>query len=410
MENDIKMRRLLGSGPSGLEQSDEGNACSENSQNDGRRRTSVIKLGAIVVFLAIMLVFMTIAWFTMNRETSANGMPGTTGSLPFEIGTRGAKIRYQEIIEEKTGYRDGDPAAIDGKDYYKTGTKGSILLRFDTGESEIAPGGNGSLELYVIPNVDTSFNVKVTLNVTAYAQIDKFEETEDQETGKTIYLPAYRKDENGDPVLDDDGNKIVDTELVEITTASKFIENARAVHNDEAADNADDYINAANYLKGHIMFFGGEGDTKNSTAETDRFYYTTPYTTREIKKHIEAGNKDKAVPVPIYWMWPNTLGQIALPDNISGERSGYPILKDDNAAGKALIKTYLDTNGDIVFDNYDEDVTPGHIAAVTASVTNADDFDTTAFNALSKGYNNADHLIGTKIAYFLIEVVVDQTD
>ena len=346
----------------------------------------------------------------MNKETSSNGMSVTTSTLPFEIATKGSNIRYQDIITSKTEYRDGDPVTIDEEAYYKTGTTDSILLRFDAGDSEIGPGGNGFLNLYVIPKLDTEMDVKVTLNVVAYAELDKYEEATDPETGDTVYVPVYKKDDNEEYILDDDGNKIVETEIVEITTASEFTTKAAAIHNSEAVSNVNDYINAAKYLQGHIMFFGEAGDTSNSTTEASRYYYKTPYTTRIINKHIDEDNKDKAVAVPIYWMWPNTLGQIALPNNVSEERSGYPVLADSNTEGKALITTYLNTYGNSIFDNYNASTTPGYITAVTTVVANASQFNTTAFDDLSKGYNDADHLIGTRIAYFLIEVKVDPAD
>lgn len=383
----------------------------ENAKEDrDRRRIALIKFGSMAVLAAAIVIFASIAWFTMNRETSSNGMSVTTTTLPFEIATKGSNIRYQDIITSKTEYIDGDPITIDEESYYKTGTTDSILLRFNAGDSEIGPGGNGFLNLYVIPKLDTEMDVKVTLNVVAYAELDKYEEATDPETGDTVYVPVYKKDDNEEYILDDENNKIVETEIVEITTASEFTTKATAIHNSEAVSNVNDYISAAKYLQGHIMFFGEAGDTSNSTAEAGRYYYKTPYTTRTINKHIEGDNKDKAIQIPIYWMWPNTLGQIALPDNVSDERSGYPILADSNTTGKALVTTYLNTYGDSIFDNYNASTTPGYITDVTTVIANASQFNTTAFDDLSKGYNDADHLIGTRIAYFLIEVKVDPAD
>ena len=38
------------------------------------RRLSLLKLGAMGIFAAIIVIFGSIAWFTMNKENSASGM------------------------------------------------------------------------------------------------------------------------------------------------------------------------------------------------------------------------------------------------------------------------------------------------------------------------------------------------
>lgn len=367
----------------------------ENTQN---RKKALIKFGSVTVFSAIVLIFMSIAWFSMNKETGTDGMSIKAGTDLFEIGTYGTSgTRYDSLLTALAPeYETGTSGTIEGTEYYMTGgSAGSIKLRYSTGDSEIAPGGNGNLSLYVIPKVNDSFDVKVTLNVVAYAEIEKYTTSVNAESGETEYSPVYKTDENG--------NEIVDTDIFEITTLSDFTTKAAAANNLQAVTNAAEYISAANYLKGHIVFFGGEGDTTNA-AESARYYYTTPYKDREISKTIPAGNQGKAVNVPIYWMWTNTLGQLALPDNVSGKRSGYPVLADSDI-DKSDIISYLTTNRADIFANNSE-TTSDYISAVSTHVNTSADFNTTAFNNLSTGYNEADRLIGTRVAYFLIEVTV----
>ena len=394
------------------------------------KRAALIKMLIIGIFLGVVIIWGSIAWFTVNREANSSGMQIKTATLPFDIATKGSSIRNETMINSEnddyvTGiigsshgeYAEGTSETLTAQ----SGTSGeyftgdSLCLRFtpvddpdtnDVNEADdppdIAPGSSGKLELNVIPKVDTAISVKLSLNIVAFAEVEKKDVN-----GEVIYKM------NGDTyALDNNGNKIPETEIIEITDAESF---ASAVTdktgNNSAANSVSDYVSAADYLRGHILFFGGAGDTTNA-AESSRYYYTTPYTSRDAASQIyftfnvPANNKGKAVEVPIYWMWTNTFGQVALPDNISGKRNGYPIVSDSNTTAKGLITTYLIQNKASFFVNSGND-TDDYITAVTASVEDADDFDNTAFTNLSTGYNQADNLIGTHIRYFMIEVNVE---
>ncbi|MCR5019994.1 MAG: hypothetical protein K6B18_03240 [Ruminococcus sp.] len=76
-----------------------------------------------------------------------------------------------------------------------------------------------------------------------------------------------------------------------------------------------------------------------------------------------------------------------------------------DTTGKAAIKTYLANNRFDIFTNNDGN-TISSINSVAQTVTSAD-FNSNAFKSLSSGYNGADYIIGTKIAYFMIDVTVE---
>lgn len=362
----------------------------ELAEKKRNQKKSLIKMGAMGVLTLILLIFSSLSWFTQNRETSVSNMQIKTASLPFDIATKGASVRNREVINsEHSEYVEGTPGSYQDTSsvpgtYY---TGDSLLLRFNPAQQDdintsnvnesylpdIAPGSSGELSLYVIPKNDSAMTVSVSLNVVAFAAIED---------------------------MTNNGEK----KIIEIKDAADFASKATELGNNIAADDAANYVAAANYLKGHILFFGGKGDTTNAT-ESLRYYFTTPYTTRTFDKSIGAGNEGKAVQVPIYWMWTNTLGQILLPDNTSGQRSGYPILADANTDGKTAIKTYLINNRSDVFTNNGES-TISNINSVAQTVTAAE-FNSDAFKSLSSGYNGADYMIGSKIAYFMIEVAVE---
>lgn len=384
---------------------------------------SLIKLVAVSICISMVLLISTFSWFTSNRETAAGGMQITIETMPFDIATKGTAVRYDTILDAvRTAnhtpiYNEGTVRVLEDstntEDSYHTAS--SLKLRYtpavddpntvvnESHPPDIDPGSSGELSLYIVPKSDEAINVKITLDMAAFASVTKL-------------------NEQNQPIVDE--NNVPQTELIEIKDAQDFSAKASAsgVHNQEAANDAAVYVQATQYLKGHILFFGGLGDTAYQN-EDNRYYFTNPYTTQTDGKitftfQIPANNHGKAVQVPIYWMWTNTFGQIALPDNVSGQRYGYPILADTDTTSKASVINYLIANQANIFElsangSYatENAVTDGIRAVATPKDTKADfDRDSlAAFTALSKGYNKADYAIGTRVAYFMIDVTVEPT-
>lgn len=391
----------------------------ELAEKKKNQKKSLIKMGAMGTLTLILLIFSSLSWFTMNTQVESSGMNIKTATLPFDIATKGASIRNTDIMSTSDGkyilntrngiYSEGTLGTFENQagTYY---TGDSILLRYDTGASEIGPDDSGELSLYVIPKSDDAMKVKVSLNVVAFAEIEKKDAQ-----GKTVTKVV-------------DGKTVPDTVLVEITDEAAIRTAAANAGNTEVADSASDYVSAANYLKGHIMFFGGRGDTTNET-ESLRYSYVTPYTTRTISKSITANNEGKAIQVPIYWMWTNTLGQIAFKKNNS-LRNGMPVVADmtdaqiaaipnDPVTDKEKVIQYLKDNKNSVLKDWNDILTGDELLqtlntnpnpktiseVVDGLIDNIDN--TNNFNRLSDCYNAADFLIGTKVAYFMIEVTVE---
>lgn len=363
----------------------------ELSYDHSKRKKALIKFGAMGVFTAIIVFFATIAWFTMNESVMGGSMAVTAGTENFDIATKGAQIRYEDVLTvADDGYSEGVNTTISGTGYYTSANTEKLMLRYDTGYSEIGPGDSGSLSLYVIPRNNNAQEVDLSLRVIPFAEIEVKQNGE----------PVYKTDpDTGDFILDDTtGQKIPETVIVEVSSAAALLEEADWL----TAAEAQTYVNAAAYLRSHIMFFGAEGNTTTG-AESTRYYYSTPYTDRTITATIPANNKDKPVQVPLFWMWPNTLGQLALPDASAGNRSGYPIVADSDTTGRAAIKQYMIDELNTVFADVS---TLGINAAMINTVTSG--YQKVPFETLSKGYNRADLAIGMNIAYFMIEVTVTQ--
>ena len=381
----------------------------ELAEKKKNQKKSLIKMGAMGTLTLILLIFSSLSWFTMNTQVESSGMNIKTATLPFDIATKGASIRNTDIMSTSDGkyilntrngiYSEGTLGTFENQ----AGTSGtyytgdSILLRYDTGASKIGPDDSGELSLYVIPKSDDAMKVKVSLNVVAFAEIEKKDAQ-----GKTVTKVV-------------DGKTVPDTVLVEITDEAAIRTAAANAGNTEVADLASDYVSAANYLKGHIMFFGGWGDTTNET-ESLRYSYVTPYTTRTISKSITANNEGKAIQVPIYWMWTNTLGQIAFKKNNS-LRNGMPVVADmtdaqiaaipnDPVTDKEKVIQYLKDNKNSVLKDWNDILTGDELLqtlntnpnpktiseVVDGLIDNIDN--TNNFNRLSECYNAADFLIG----------------
>lgn len=339
------------------------------AENVKKRKAKLIKLGAILALMVITLIFVTIAWFTMNRDVSGSGMSIKAGGPRFELAAKGNQIRNLSLFpladsEYASGTSGTDPD--DDSTYYRTGSETEqIYLRFtgtnDDAYAELEPGGSGVFEFYVIPNQDGDLSIDFNLNILGF--IDHTYTVDEEEVTELI-------------------------EITKLTTANSGLD----------ADEITDRQDALDYLKGHILFFEEEGEPNLASGA---YYYKTPIVDNVY--HFEKKNaiKGKLYPVRIHWMWTNTLGQITLKDNSSGRRSGTPVVKDgdtidedDELTDKGAVIELIKTNKDIVFKS---------TTTITDSMIENSD-DATNFRILSKGYNEADQMIGTYVRYFLLEV------
>lgn len=355
----------------------------------------VVKVASLILFSGIILVFASIAWFTMNRDVGTSGMGVKTAGMPFEIaayGTEGVR-NASTIISMAPEYQPGTSTTLSGTTYYATGAgTDAIRLQYSTGESEIGPGGSGVLDLFLISKVDGSLAVDIDLNVKAYATVDKYDlDANDQKIQAT--------DENENPIFEEDGTTLVYRTTPIIVAVSDVNTTDYNISNSYLTT----LQSAENYIKGHIMFFENEGQIvttgdpgEETVVEDSSYYYTDPLINRHYEWSTNSTEVDEVHHIPIYWMWPNTLGQILL-DGKYNMRSGIPLVKDvDNATEKAEMVTYLKNNKSIVFTNsadIDNSIIINHPTQ-------------TNFDLMSSGYNTADFTIGSNIDYFMIEVTV----
>lgn len=332
------------------------------AENNNRKKR-LIKLGTMLTLTVLILIFTTIAWFSMNRTVETSGMSITTADIPFEIAAKGTTVRNDtEFIKADNTYGYGNSEYVTG--YYATGGSNSqIKIRYTpvSGEyTEFGPGSSGTIEFYVIPKQNGDLSVQINLDVIGFRTLG--------ETTTTI------------------------KRISELTTANSGLEQSVI----------DQYKSADNYLKGHIMFFEEEGDTTAVIVDS-RYYYKKPITDKILEKTFTNARKDVPEKVTVHWMWTNTLGQIALKNNSSELRSDYPVVKDvlDDGSDilgsdKAAVIQYLKDNKSTVFANY--------TTVTDSEIDNAKE--KANFKKLSDGYNDADFLIGSSVSYFMIDITV----
>ena len=64
------------------------------------RRNAYIKMASMVVIVAAVLAYGSIAWFTSSREVGGEDMQMTADDMPFEIRTTGSAALYQSRTNE----------------------------------------------------------------------------------------------------------------------------------------------------------------------------------------------------------------------------------------------------------------------------------------------------------------------
>ena len=140
----------------------------EQNQEMNIWKLSSTKIFVVVVLIISLIVFGSLSWFTMSREVEGSGTQMTANDFPFEIATKGSKgIRYQDLLTALNhSNKVGNETEISETIFYKTsGETDRIMLRYDTGESEIGPGGRGALSLYLIPKNNGDVKAKITVDI-----------------------------------------------------------------------------------------------------------------------------------------------------------------------------------------------------------------------------------------------------
>ncbi|SDB40222.1 hypothetical protein SAMN02910317_01999 [Ruminococcaceae bacterium FB2012] len=125
------------------------------------KKMQLIKIGVMLLLAALIMIFMTIAWFTMSREVEGTGTQMTATSMPFSFefpGTdEGKWIAKYRTLSDQAGIW-----LVDTDNNLDNGTT--------TAEEELGlePGDSGVLEFRIRPEENNSITVDLCFTLRAF--------------------------------------------------------------------------------------------------------------------------------------------------------------------------------------------------------------------------------------------------
>ena len=364
-------------------------------------RKNLIRFGSLAVLAFVVWLFATIAWFSMNKSVTAGGGTVALATSDFEIrvsGTNKGVLSYtqsgigqaatytsQEIYNMAPtdsylkGLTEGVNSSDDDYDTNDANSKIKWRLSGTPDEKGLGPDSQGELTFKVVPKRSGELDPTFSLRLEGYVAADQ------------------KKNENG-------SYQVMQNKITPITSSSAAEAQEGVMH-----------------LNGHILFF------KNRTGEGTS---ASPYMYSGLldKDSIELmdivdpslltnGTLNATVDTPIdatiYWIWPNTFGQMVFD---STENSGRNPVGGTSEA-RTEIQNYILDNPLAVFEEsvfgFDDGTTDAAKKTAIRNMLATSSGGTYAFSAstvnsgtnlatLTLGYNSADQKIGTNVNYVLL--------
>lgn len=333
----------------------------------------IFKIGSIALFLLVMFIFASIAWFTMSREVGSDGMSMTTVGDLFNIEPLGDPAHagiYDDASKNSTYVRDklmseaektgdiitwtitDDEAVTDSETGSTTVTKGKNLGNgpAEGYEGGISPGSSGEIQFIIKPSVPVN------------AEFDFY-----------VYSYSGGYDEYGD----EDKTKIA---IIDGTSGS------------------DERI-AKLLLNGHILLF-------KNIDENGKYSGLLEVDSEDDLKRIMEESYSSQTTVSIYWIWPETLAEIILDENNSAQRNNLRGKRNIcNSTGKSeIISLFKNKPEWFLLD-------PDNGTRSWASTFNPDVSDENVINTINSNYslyssyyNEADQHIGTYVSYIFVDM------
>lgn len=354
------------------------------AENNNRKKR-LIKLGTMLTLTVLILIFTTIAWFSMNRTVETSGMGVKAAGSPFELEVRGDNIENSiDFDKADDNYQNGENQNLTPTTYQTSGQYNKIIWRktgaaADDGHYSdgLSPNSHGKLTFWVVPNSTGTLDIEFKFKVRGFIG---------------TYTPAAT--EGAEPTLND---------LFEVTdnmevTAENGLKDATDLAKKKAA---------LEYIQGHILFFSDfDGTNYSGFLGTGRSisFGDCIDPSAEPKAKYNAGNpvsvtEGQKYQVTIYWKWANTFEQMVFDEDSALKDS--PLFAKTNADDKALIISYLGNSSVSVFEGVSREIITTNLAKLTNNST-TDDAECSA--ALTDKYNDADQIIGNNLDYILIEM------
>lgn len=357
------------------------------------RKRSLIKLAVLLILLIAVLLFATIAWFTMNREVSTGSMAVKAGGSPFELEVRGTYIEKEDDFSKADDdYEHG--VDLEELDAYQTSGQYEKIIWRKTASSPsgttaddghyakgLEPNSHGKLTFWVVPNSTGTLDIEFDFNIRGF--IGTFIEPEDEEAEPEL---SDLYEINDDLTIENSGGLI--------TNAAQLADKKAAL----------------DFIQGHILFFSDYNGTYYSgflgTGRSIRFGDCIDPSTNA---KYNAGNpvsvtEGQKYQVTIYWKWANTFEQMVF-DEISPKKD-EPLFVSTNTTDRTAIYSYLSaTESSEMKNKVFKDLT---VSAITTDLGYVQNNTTASIDSATKeltdAYNNADSFIGNNIDYIMIEM------
>lgn len=362
-------------------------------EKQNNRKRALIKLGAMGVITVIILIFATIAWFTLNREVSTGSMAVKTSPSPFELEVRGTYIENDaDFSKADDDYEHG--VDLEELDAYQTSGQYEKIIWRKTASSPsgttaddghyakgLEPNSHGKLTFWVVPNSTGTLDIEFDFSIRGF--IGAFTDPEDEEAEPEL---TNLYEINDDLTIENSGG---------------LIANASQLSDKKAA---------LEYIQGHILFFSDYNGTYYSgflgTGRSIRFGdCINPSTNAKYN----AGNpvsvtEGQKYQVTIYWKWANTFEQMVFDE--TSPKKDEPLFVSTNTTDRTAIYSYLSaTESSEMKNKVFKDLT---VSAITTDLGYVQNNTTASIDSATKeltdAYNNADSFIGNNIDYIMIEM------
>ncbi len=348
------------------------NQNNENEEKDKGKKgilIALIKATSMMVLALVVLIFVTIAWFALNREIENGGMGLETATLPFYLRVKENSndsyfSRYFHFFNlADDTYTEGTSEIVGLDTYYTTEDgEGKIVWRLNADDLDedtniytvgLNPGTSGKLEFEIVPTRTGPLTIDFHFDVRGF--------TAEYPTDEEIYNLEY---ESGDV-------KSM-TEIIPFSGSGTETDSQKAL----------------SYIGGHLLFF------ENFDDDTDR--YTGFLGDEDNTFHFSIANATEgtAIPVTIYYIWTNTIDQLILETGECG-MTDIPLVADDSDERNALVG-YVNSHKNTLFSSGNllvPDVTHDSYAGNETLRINFNNY-----------YNAADQIIGVNLDYILIDM------
>lgn len=328
----------------------------ESEEERRKQKKRIVKLVLLMTLIALIIVFASIAWFSMNRDVGTSGMGISVAGVNYEItmlsgGNNGKYYDdYHSLVKDSSAliWQMTDDSNMDN--YEDSGTSSSSGSEEEDTEG-IHPGSFGVVSFYVTPKINTVY-------------LDfQFE------------ILGYTAAEN------ETTHEITMTQL-------------------------NSTLGPAKYLNGHILLF------ENRSGTAGNYTYSNPILSNEDMKRVISGKRydgnGTRTRVDIYWVWPNTLSKIVDARSCTKMTITEVPFTDTSSADYTKIITNVETYPQYYLKIVETNEEESEIGSGTESSSITVSDIATDYDVYGDYYDQADNDIGMGVNFVLLKMSVSE--